>query len=243
MEGDAMVIRRDRAVIVVADDDPALLRLMRRVLTLEGFDVITAPDGPTALKAWHEHMPNLLILDIMMPGMDGLEVCRHIRQSSAVPIIMLTARDTEQDVVRGLNIGADDYITKPFSVSELLARVHAVLRRAAAPSERPLGTYVNGDLTIDFATMTVTRGDDIIPLTRVEYKLLHTLAANAGKVMTSDDLLTRVWGSEYRGDTHLLRVTVARIREKLEPDPSRPRYLLTRPGIGYYFAPPAPPTR
>jgi len=189
------------------------------------------------LNYFQETFVDLIILDIMMPGPDGFEVCRAIRQQSSVPIIMLSARGRERDVVRALDLGADDYLTKPFGVEEMLARVRAVLRRAAvqAPtaSHPPL---VAGDLEIDFATRRVSRGGREISLTPTEYNLLAHLAINAGRVLTHRALLQAAWGPEYGEETEYLWSYIRRLRRKIEPEPRNPRYILTHPGIGYSFS-------
>jgi DNA-binding response OmpR family regulator len=240
-----------KTTILSADDDPHLLRLVTRNLELEGYAVLTATDGADALRQIQEEQPDLVLLDVMMPRLDGFTVCQRVREFSAVPIILLTARGQDQDKVRGLDLGADDYLTKPFSIDELLARVRAVLRRAQfSSSERfggPRSLITIGDLTIDDTQRRVTRGGREIALTPTEYRLLAYLAQNAGRVVTQDLLLERIWGSEYIGESHMLQVNINRLRRKLEDDPSHPRYIRTRVGIGYLLAlpdtSPAPPAR
>lgn len=229
-----------KTTILTADDDPQLLRLVARNLQLEGYDVITASDGKQALEQIETHAPDLVLLDVMMPKMDGFTVCHRVREFSAVPIIIITARGQDQDKVRGLDLGADDYLTKPFSVDELLARVRAVLRRAqfnANEQSHALRTTTTiGDLSIDFAQHLVTMNGKEIVLTPTEYRILSYLAQNAGRVVTQDLLLEHVWGSEYVGEGHMLQVNINRLRRKIEPDSSHPRYIMTKVGIGYLLA-------
>lgn len=229
-----------KPLVVVADDDPQLLRLVARNLELEDFDVVAVSDGQQALDRIEEKMPELVVLDVMMPKLDGFSVLERVREFSAVPVIIVTARGQDQDKVRGLDLGADDYLTKPFSVDELLARVRAVLRRSQMnANQNALGlrsTLTIGSLTIDFAQHRVSVDGREVDLTPVEYRLLAYLAQNAGRVVTQDLLLEHVWGDEYVGESHLLQVNVNRLRRKIEQDPARPRYLLTKTGIGYLFA-------
>lgn len=228
-----------KPTIVVAEDDPGMARLISRTLELEGFRPISATDGLRAIKLVESSNPVLVLLDIMMPGMDGFEVCRQLRQFTDVPIIMVTARDQEEDVVRGLNAGADDYLTKPFGTDELVARVRAVLRRARPQVERLGPPFTYEDLVVDFAQCVVRVRGEPVGLTPTEYRLLSYLARHAGKVISTQELLTRVWGAEYRNESHILQVNIARLRQKLEPDPRAPRYIITRAGLGYMV--PRPP--
>ncbi len=232
-----------KATILVADDDPQLLRLMTRNLQFEGYSLLTASDGKQALDLFEQHNPALLLLDVMMPHMDGLAVCRAIREYSAVPIIIVTARGQDSDKVRGLDLGADDYLTKPFSVDELLARVRAVLRRSRfSTSEymhglpQTLTPDTIGELTIDYEQHLVTLQSREIQLTPTEYRILAYLAQNVGRVITQDLLLEHIWGDEYIGEGHMLQVNINRLRRKIEPDPVHPRYILTKVGIGYLLA-------
>jgi DNA-binding response OmpR family regulator len=226
--------------VLAADDDPQLLRLMTRNLQFEGYDVLAASDGQQALEQIETQSPDLVLLDVMMPKMDGFTVCHRVREFSAVPIIIVTARGQDQDKVRGLDLGADDYLTKPFSVDELLARVRAVLRRAqfsTIEKAHALSTTTTiGDLTIDYAQHLVTKAGKEVTLTPIEYRILAHLAQNAGRVVTQDMLLEHVWGAEYVGESHMLQVNINRLRRKLEDDPAHPRYLLTKVGIGYILA-------
>ncbi len=229
-----------KPLIVVADDDPQLLRLVTRNLQLEGYEVAAASDGQQALERIEARLPDLVLLDVMMPKLDGFAVCERVREFSAVPILIVTARGQDQDKIRGLDLGADDYLTKPFSVEELLARVRAVLRRSqlsASQSVQGLRSALTiGELTIDFAQHAVLVAGREVEVTPVEYRLLAYLAQNAGRVVTQDLLLEHVWGEEYAGESHLLQVNVNRLRRKIERDPAHPRYLLTKMGVGYLLA-------
>ncbi|GAC1398071.1 MAG: response regulator transcription factor [Ktedonobacteraceae bacterium] len=232
-----------KSTILVADDDPQLLRLMTRNLQFEGYSLLTASDGKQAIDLFEQYQPDLLLLDVMMPKMDGFAVCGHIREFSATPIIIITARGQDQDKVQGLNLGADDYLTKPFNVDELLARVRAVLRRAYFSTHElshtfptPTMTTTIGALTIDYAQRLVTMHGQESALTPIEYRMLSYLAQNVGRVITQDLLLEHVWGAEYVGEGHMLQVNINRLRHKIEPDPVHPRYILTKVGIGYLLA-------
>jgi len=224
--------------ILLAEDEVALRDFISRNLRIRGFEVLEAGNGLEAVALWEREDPHLLILDIMMPHMDGLEVCRRIREHSVVPIIVLTALDTESDKVTALDLGADDYLTKPFGVEELLARVRAVLRRTQSET-MPLtgGLKQFGDLEIDLAGHVLRRQGVEVRLSPTEFSLLGQLITNAGKVLTHRLLLQRIWGSEYGGEAVYLRVYINRLRQKLESDPANPRYILTEPGVGYRFAP------
>ena len=237
-----------KTTILTVDDDPQLLRLVMRNLQLEDYEVLVASDGKQALEQIEQHAPDLVLLDVMMPRMDGFTVCQRVRAFSAVPIIIVTARGQDQDKVRGLDLGADDYLTKPFSIEELLARVRAVLRRAqftASEQAHTMRTTTIGELSIDFAQHLVTMGAREIELTPTEYCILAYLAQNAGRVVTQDLLLEHIWGTEYVGEGHMLQVNINRLRHKIEPDPMHRRYLLTKVGIGYLLAarPDAPATQ
>ncbi len=224
-----------KALVLVVDDDVYMLRLMQRMLGLEGYRVLTASNGETALNVFDEETPDLLLLDIMMPGMDGHTVCRCIREFSQIPIIMVTARGNDEEKVEGLDAGADDYVTKPFSAKELVARVKAVLRRTTLWDERPEPAFHSNNLVIDFARHRVSLGNREVKLTATEYRLASYLVRNAGRVLTPDQILRKVWGEDYVGEHHLLRVNIARLRQKLEDDPEKPRFIITRTGIGYMF--------
>src|SRR5712691_11544164 len=228
-----------KTTILTADDDPQLLRLVMRNLQLEGYDVLVASDGKQALEQIETHQPDLVLLDVMMPRMDGFTVCQRVREFSSVPILIVTARGQNQDKIRGLDLGADDYLTKPFSVEELLARVRAVLRRAqftANDRAAAARTTTIGALPIDFSQHLVTMAGSDVMLTPTEYRILSYLALNAGRVVTQDLLLEHVWGAEYVGESHMLQVNVNRLRRKLEEDATHPRYILTKVGIGYLLA-------
>ena len=208
-------------------------------LSRRGYRVLQAVDGLGALDLIEREAPDLVLLDLMLPDMDGYEVCRRIRETSGVPIIMLTARAEDAEKVRGLRLGADDYVTKPFSAEELLARIAAVLRRSEAARTGDAGPFECGDLRIDFGQHRVTmRGRDV-DLTPTEYKLLAQLAANAGRVMVQEELLRRVWGPGYDGASELLHSAIRRLRLRIEEDPATPRWILTRRGVGYLLAKPA----
>lgn len=229
-----------KATILAADDDPQLLRLVTRNLQLEGYEVISVSDGQQALTQIEEHVPDLVLLDVMMPKMDGFTVCQRVREFSSVPIIIVTARGQDQDKVRGLDLGADDYLTKPFSVDELLARVRAVLRRTEFTAKENVqalrATVTIGDLGIDYAQYLVTLAGQEVTLTPTEYRILAYLAQNVGRVVTQDLLLEYVWGSEYLGESHMLQVNINRLRRKIEVDPAHPRYVHTKVGVGYFLA-------
>jgi DNA-binding response OmpR family regulator len=222
--------------ILVVDDEPSIQDFVKRNLELRSFKVSLANNGLEALALFDQASFALVILDIMLPRMDGLEVCRRIRQISTVPIIILTALGEEADKIAALDQGADDYLTKPFGVGELLARVRAVLRRNHW-ADRPatVGMQRFGDLEIDFEQRRVWRDGELVKLSPTEFDLLQELALHPGKLFTHEALLRRVWGTEYHSETEYLRVYIGRLRRKLEVDPSRPAHILTEPGIGYYM--------
>jgi two-component system KDP operon response regulator KdpE len=220
--------------ILVVDDEPRVVRLVSEVLEAVGYQVIAAASGEPAIEMVALEQPDLLLLDILLPhGLDGYEICRRIREFSEVPVIMLTAKARESDVLRGFDVGADDYLTKPFSAKELVARVKAVLRRTQRPEEMVTTTLACGELEINFARRTVKVRGEKISLTRTEYALLRQLALNANRVMLHQDLLTAVWGPEYRDDIDYLRAYIRYLRQKLEENPHKPQYILTTPGVGY----------
>jgi len=227
-----------KALVLVVDDDVRMLRMIKRTLELEGFRVLAASSGETALKAFEKEPPDIVLLDIMMPDMDGYSVCRRLREFSTVPIIMVTAKGDDKEKIEGLDIGADDYVTKPFSTSELTARVKAVLRRASSRDTIPDTVLRFNDLLIDLASRRIMVANKEIKLTPIEYKVLSYISRNAGRVVTPDQLLDKVWGEEYVGDPHLLQVNIARLRQKLGDNARNPTYILTRPGIGYLMAKP-----
>jgi DNA-binding response OmpR family regulator len=224
--------------ILVVDDEPRYVRLMEANLISEGYQVIKATNGQEAVEMVAEHRPNLVLLDIMMPVLDGFGACERIREFSNVPIIVVTAKGEERDRVRGLDLGADDYIVKPFSATELLARVRSVLRRAQASGSVFQQTiFKHGNLSIDFARAEVFRDEKMVFLSATEYRLLLQLARNLGQVLPSEQLLVDVWGPEYREDKEILWVSISRLRQKLEDDPRNPIHIVTRPGLGYILPP------
>jgi len=224
--------------VLIIDDEPKLLKLVRSVLQADGFDVDTATNGQEGLEKIETSQPDLVLLDILLPGeLDGYSICKRIRESSPIPVIMLTAKSQEKDKIRGFESGADDYLTKPFSSKELLARVKAVLRRSWLGDQPKTGQIVTcKEMTIDLAKRRVSvRGKEIV-LTATEYRLLSELALNAGRVMLHEELLSRVWGPDYREETDYLRAYIRYLRRKLEDDPANPRYIISRPGIGYMLS-------
>ncbi|MGE5484044.1 MAG: response regulator [Ignavibacteriales bacterium] len=223
--------------ILVVDDEKPIASIIQFNLQKEGFEVLVANDGETAVTMVDSGSPDLVILDIMLPKMDGFEVCRLIRQKSRVPIIFLTAREQEIDKVVGLELGADDYVTKPFGMRELVARVKALFRRLQPPAAGE-DRLQFGDLAVDLRTYEVSRKGARIPVTLKEFDLLRFLASNPGKVFSRRVLLDEVWGYEYYGDTRTVDVTIRRLREKIEDDPGNPRYIATRRGVGYFFCDP-----
>jgi DNA-binding response OmpR family regulator len=223
-----------KANILVVDDEPHVLKLVKANLESSGYKVLTALDGEQAIRMVEREVPDLVILDIMLPKMDGYAVCRRLREFSAVPVIMLTARSAQVDLVHGFEVGADDYLTKPFSVTELLMRVQAVLRRSKWPEEVVTRqSFKAGPIEIDFAQHRVTVDGQLVKLTPTEYRLLAYLASNANRVIMHRELLRAVWGPEYGDETEYLRVYMRYLRQKLESEPSDPQYLLTQPGAGY----------
>ena len=221
--------------VLVVDDDRQLLRALRINLTTRGYDVVLAPDGGTALAAASRQPPDLVIVDLGLPDMDGVEVVEGIRGWSSVPVIVLSARHLEQSKVRALDAGADDYVTKPFGMDELMARIRAALRRAAPAAEAPV--VRTESFTVDLAARRVTRDGTDVRLTPTEWHVLEVLVRHPGKLVSQRQLLQEVWGPRYESETNYLRVYLAQLRAKLEPDPARPRYLLTEPGMGYRFQP------
>src|SRR5260370_2620438 len=226
---------RDMTILIV-DDEPRIRDFVRMNLELERYRVIEASNGVEALEQLRDNLPDLVVIDIMMPEMDGFETLRHIREVSNVPVIMLTVRQNEQDKIRGLDFGADDYIAKPFSPRELLSRIRALLRRSfmAAPA-RKTEIVVDPDLKIDFSkSEVIVRGTKVV-LRPTEYRLLYHLVSNAGRLLAHETLLSKVWGSEYRDEAHYLRLYITYLRQKIEKDPAHPKYILTERGIGYRF--------
>jgi len=222
-----------KPLVLVVDDDVRMLRMMRRILELEGYRVTTADCAEAAFEVFDREAPDVVLLDVMMPGIDGYAACQRIREFSRVPIIMVAARSVDEEKVRGLDSGADDYVTKPFSASELTARVRAILRRTARWDKPPETTVKCGDLTIDYARQRVSIGDRELNLTATEYRLLSYLGQNADRVVTPDQILERIWGEKYLGETNLVQANITRLRKKLGDSARSPRYILTRQGIGY----------
>jgi two-component system KDP operon response regulator KdpE len=230
-----MAANPERRVLIV-DDEPNLVDAIRMYLEMEGYVILTAMSGREAIEKLRDLLPDLIILDVMMPGMDGFETLREIRKASNVPVIMLTARGEEDDKVRGLRLGADDYVAKPFSQRELSTRVQAVLRRAETPPLVAKTTVqVDDDLTIDFSRAEVFLKGQRVQLTPTEYRLLYHLASNPGRVLPYETILSRVWGMEYREEEHYVRLYVNYLRQKIEPDPGKPKYIMTERGLGYRF--------
>jgi two-component system KDP operon response regulator KdpE len=222
--------------IVIVDDEPQIRRVMRTTLSSHGYSVVEAASGEEALEKLRSERPDLIILDVNMPGISGLETCAEIRTSSDVPIIMLTIRNTERDKVQALDAGADDYVVKPFGVQELMARIRAALRRSA-PGDGT-AAFLSDDLKIDFEKRVVTVKNNPVRLTPKEFELLRHLVANRGKTLGHRRLLQAVWGPDYGEETEYLRVFINQLRKKIEPDPHKPRYILTEPWVGYKFDPP-----
>jgi two-component system KDP operon response regulator KdpE len=218
------------ARILVVDDEPAIRRFLRVSLTARGYTIYEAADGESALQAVFSHRPDLLILDLGLPDLDGVQVTRSLREWTQIPIIILSVREQEADKISALDAGADDYLTKPFGLGELLARIRAALRHLAATASEPV--FREGGLCVDLTRRLVTVDEREIQLTPTEYDLLRILVMNAGKVLTHGQLLHKVWGEGYE-DMHLLRVNISNLRRKIEPDAGRPTYIHTEPGVGY----------
>lgn len=229
----------ERTVLVI-EDEQNINDILTFTLGKEGYKTLSALDGMTGLEMALKENPDLILLDVMLPGMDGFEVCKKVREHSQVPIIMLTAREDEVDKVLGLELGADDYITKPYSARELTARVKANLRRsvvqvASEPEPESQDTINSGDLSINIERYEVSKNGEIIDITLREFELLKFLAMQPDKIFSREKLLENVWGYEYYGDVRTVDVTVRRLREKIEDDPSMPKYIITKRGVGYYF--------
>lgn len=227
-----------RRKILIVDDDPKITAFIATQLRAQGYAVESAMDGLQGIEKATEILPNLIVLDLSMPVMGGIEALRRLREWYEGPIIILSATDEENKKVEALDLGADDYLTKPFGIQELLARVRSTLRRdeqATSHIGNDAPRVVAGEIVIDLSTRTVTKGGDEVSLTRTEYELLKSLASNTGKVMTHRELLQEVWGPEYGEETEYLRTFIKQLRRKLEPSPSHPTYLLTQPGLGYRF--------
>lgn len=225
-------------LILAVDDEPLYVHLLQVNLEKEGYEVISASNGEEALEIVSNRNPDLVMMDIMLPVLDGITTCERIRQFSNVPIIMVTARGEEQDRVRGLNVGADDYVIKPYSATELVARVRAVLRRAQVTEQPGQNRYfVHGTLKIDFARAEVWKENHAIFLSATEYRLLIQFAHHVGHVLTAEELLVSVWGPSYKDDKEILWVSIARLRQKLEDSPHEPTHVVTRTGLGYLMPP------
>jgi two-component system, OmpR family, KDP operon response regulator KdpE len=224
------------STILIVDDEPQIRRVMRTTLTSQGYPVVEASGGVEALEKQREERPDLVLLDVNMPGKSGLEICREIRATSDVPIIMLTVRNSERDKVQALDAGADDYVVKPFGMEELMARIRAALRRAAPGESAP--PFVSDDLKIDFQKRSVLVKGAAVRLTPKEFDLLRHLVANQGKALGHRRLLQAVWGPDYGNETEYLRVFINQLRKKIEPDPRKPRYIHTEPWVGYRFEAP-----
>jgi two-component system KDP operon response regulator KdpE len=231
----AMVTPEGKLILIV-DDEPKMIRFVRMNLELEGYQVAEGNNGLEALEKVRDELPDLVLLDVMMPEMDGFETLARLREISTVPVIMLTVKGDEEDRIRGLELGADDYVTKPFSPRELASRIRAVLRRAEMPSPVAKTTIeIDERLEIDFRQREVIADGERVRLRPTEYRLLYHLVNNAGWVMTHEMLLSKVWGYEYREEAGLLRLYITYLRQKIEPEPGNPRYIITERGVGYRF--------
>jgi two-component system, OmpR family, KDP operon response regulator KdpE len=223
------------ARVLVVDDEIEIVRALQRSLTAHGYEVFTAGSGEEALEAIALHRPDLMILDLGLPGMSGLEVCRRVRAQSSLPIIVLSVKDTERDKVMALDLGADDYVSKPFGMDEVLARIRAALRHTAQVQAGAEPIFTAGSLRVDFAQRLVQVDSREVKLTPTEYDLLKALIKNSGKIMTRQMLLSQVWGTGYGAESHYLHVYVGQLRRKIEPDPAHPRFIHTISGVGYRF--------
>ncbi len=225
--------------ILIVDDDPAFGRLVERVLTQKGYEVLNANNGKEGLRLLFAHRPDMVLLDVVMPRMDGWQTCSRIRDISDIPVIMLTAHEkAEEDIVRGLDCGADEYLAKPVGGKELVARVRAVMRRAELPSPQEGGrgiTFSDDFLAVDIAQRQVIVNGERVRLTPIEFRLLALLLQNVDHILTHKQLLEKVWGWEYTDDLDYVRIYIWHLRQKIEPDPAQPKYIITEPGVGYYF--------
>lgn len=224
--------------LLIADDDPQMVRALRITLTARGYDVVTAPDGTTALDLAIRDHPDVVVLDLGMPGLTGIEVIQALRGWTQVPILVVSGRSESWDKVEALDAGADDYVTKPFSADELLARIRALTRRAPTTADEPV--IVFGDVTVDLASHSVSRNGTPVRLTPTEWRMLEVLLRNPGRLVTRETMLTEVWGPQYTTDTGYLRLYVSQLRKKLEPTPSEPAFIVTEQGMGYRFVPETP---
>jgi two-component system KDP operon response regulator KdpE len=223
------------ATILVVDDEQEIVRGLKRGLSAHGYHVLTADNGEKAINVISQQRPDLLLLDLLLPGMSGLEVCRRVRASSNIPIIVLSVKDTERDKVEALDLGADDYVAKPFGMNEVLARVRVALRRLAQPSSGAAPRFQAGPLSVDFAQRRVLLNGQEVAITPTEYDLLKVFILHRGKILTRQQILNEVWGAATHNRTHSLHVYIAQLRQKIEPDPRHPRFILTIPGVGYRF--------
>ena len=223
------------ARILVVDDEIEILRALQRSLTAHGYEVFTASTGEEALEAIAHYRPDLMLLDLGLPGISGLEVCKRVRAQSNLPIIVLSVKDTERDKVLALDLGADDYVSKPFGINEVLARIRVALRHAAQVESGTEPIFTAGPLRVDFAQRLVQVNGQEVKLTPTEYDLLKALIKNKGKIMTRHMLLSQVWGTGYGSESHYLHVYIGQLRRKIEPDPAHPRFILTISGVGYRF--------
>jgi two-component system KDP operon response regulator KdpE len=223
------------ARILVVDDEIEILRALQRNLSAHGYEVFTASSGEQALEEIAMHRPDLMLLDLGLPGLSGLDVCKKVRAESNLPIIVVSVKDTERDKVLALDLGADDYVSKPFGMNEVLARIRVALRHTAQVQAGTEPTFVVGPLKVDFAQRVVTVNGAEVKLTPTEYDLLKALIKNSGKIMTRQMLLSQVWGTGYGADAHYLHVYIGQLRRKIEPDPAHPRFILTISGVGYRF--------
>ena len=217
----------------IIEDDPAMVRFIRRNLELEDFQVVVSRDGEQALDQFEDEAPDLVILDLGIPKLNGMEVCRHLRITSDVPVVIVTSKGRDCEIIEGLDAGADDYLCKPFSAGVLLARISSVLRRRLPRYDTPIDRFEIDDLVLDFAGRTITRAGKSLHLTPLEYKLLVLLARNCGKVLTSAQILEQVWGLDFVAEMQILRTHICRLRRKIEPNNSKPTVILTEPGVGY----------
>lgn len=226
----------EQRTILMVEDEAGLRNAVRLYLEMEGYHVITAASGEEGLEKTRQELPDVILLDVMLPGVDGFETLRRLRRFSAAPVLMLTAKGDESDVVKGLRLGADDYVRKPFGQAELVSRIQAVLRRTSATTaEEETAIEVDDYLTLDFVRHDVYTGGEKVQLRPTEYRLLYHLASNPGRVQTYEQLLAKVWGPEYRDEDNYVRLYVTYLRKKIEPDPAHPRYILTERGLGYRF--------
>ena len=219
--------------LLIADDDPQMVRALRITLNAKGYEVVTAADGKQALDAAIKEHPDILVIDLGMPGLTGIEVIEALRGWTQIPVLVVSGRSESWDKVEALDAGADDYVTKPFSADELLARIRALSRRVPTAGGDPVTTF--GDVTVDLASRVVTRAGETVRLTPTEWRLLEVLLRNPGRLVSRETLLTEVWGPQYTSDTGYLRLYLSQLRKKLEPDPANPQYLLTEAGMGYRF--------